>query len=181
MSTHQPASLTEHPSPPFRPNSPHKESPPTHIRRSSTTRIRDAVKGMLFGNAKVHSHAAEEHVDKILQHEQNLRPNKPNAAQETHSPGRTDVHDVRNPSIEAQRMESRNENSFGDDDADWGWPGLGSVSHAKTAALPQQPPAHARHSHAEERLEAASREAIDSAAEESYGYPGVGSWPAAKK
>ena len=65
----------------------------------------------------------------------------------------------------------------------WGWPGLGTYPEPAiyTPQLRRQSDTE-RTTKLEPKFEAATMEAIDNAAEsESYGWPGLGSWPQSKR
>jgi hypothetical protein len=102
-----------------------------------------------------------------------------------------EVHATTSPAIEARKSNRLNENNMGVINShegaasSWGWPGLGAFAQTKQEL---NKPAHpvrtgsavGRHT-LEPRVEAAAWEAIDSAAEgESYGWAGLGDWPAPK-
>ncbi|KIW13420.1 hypothetical protein PV08_08608 [Exophiala spinifera] len=95
------------------------------------------------------------------------------------------------PAVQARKFFDLNENSMGADSEEvrqrqwsWGWPGLGNYPDAaKDAPKPRQLSHSTTHSpDLEHKLEEATYEAIDSAAEsESFGWPGLGDFPASKK
>lgn len=108
---------------------------------------------------------------------------------------------TRSPSIEAHETNTHNQNGFGDNpnpkpDAEqgYGWPGLGtwpsSSSHDKPtdsnsrSSQPTTRPQTQTQTHStnpqtkkhDDKLEQVMRDAIDEAAGESYGWPGLGTW-----
>jgi len=99
------------------------------------------------------------------------------------------------PALQAVASSKLNENNMGEDshqnDKTWGWPGLGTfLSHdsATTQKSKRRTESTGSEStgseaHLEERVEAATFEAIDSAAElEPFAWPGLGYWvPPPKK
>ena len=91
------------------------------------------------------------------------------------------------PAVEAQRISESNENNMGagshQTPATWGWPGLGAWPEPERAR-PKigKMSERERTLSLEPRLEAATIEAIDNAADsESFGWPGVGNWPGSRK
>jgi len=83
------------------------------------------------------------------------------------------------PAQQAQKLEQLNENGMESHQA-WGWPGLGSYGDSQQPE-PQAKTTRQKSAQLEPRAEAAAFEAIDNAAEgESFGWPGVGPWPASK-
>ncbi|KAJ9649963.1 hypothetical protein H2198_010721 [Neophaeococcomyces mojaviensis] len=110
------------------------------------------------------------------------------------NPSRT--RNSRSPSSEARQSDITNKNGFGDKTGtsdEFGWPGLGTwttSSDSSTQAKltqnktdptsPHPPTAHAI-SNRDKRLEQVLQEAIDEAADESYGWPGLGGWPSSGK
>lgn len=179
MAAHRPTDLTEHAAPPFPPHSPDPEHESKLSRRSSISRIEDAIKGVFFGNARINKHAVDEHVHAIQQRDEDFHAkittphDSPNAKQTLTESGQ------RSPSVEARQAEITNQNGFSDD-KEYGWPGLGSWQSASRQNEQKQPikPAQTRRG---ERIEAAMDEAIDESADESYGWPGLGSWPSSKR
>ena len=91
------------------------------------------------------------------------------------------------PAIEARRMSENNENNMGERShqapSSWGWPGLGSWPErerprTKVGKMSEKE----RTLGLEPRLEAATLEAIDMAAEtDTFGWPGLGYWPEPRK
>jgi len=174
MANHRPIDLTEHPAPPFPPNSPE----PGVRRRSSASRAKNAVRELLFGNAKVKRHAVDEQVRHIQQRDEEHHvsvtghPDLPDIRQVS-----TDVNQ-RSPSIEAQKADTTNQNGFGDDEQ-FGWPGLGTW-HGLSAPNERRQQTISPQRRTEKSIEAAIDEAIDEAADESYGWAGLGTWPSSK-
>lgn len=91
------------------------------------------------------------------------------------------------PAIEACKSFEANENNMGPDShqrpATWGWPGLGTYPEPEKypARLPNGTKMQ-KVAALEPRFEAATFEAIDNAAEsESFGWPGIGTWPRSRK
>merc|ERR1711939_14076 len=95
------------------------------------------------------------------------------------------------PAVQARKTFDLNENSMGADSEEnrerqksWGWPGLGTFPEtpkdpAKSRRMSVSPE---RAAELEHKVEEATYEAIDSAAEsEAYGWPGVGEFPVLKK
>src|ERR1700761_1195895 len=72
MAIHQPVSLTAHPSPPFRPNSPTAcDSTGSRLQgRLSTIRSWIAREQISFSNAKVNHKAVEERVERLRRHDE---------------------------------------------------------------------------------------------------------------
>jgi hypothetical protein len=96
------------------------------------------------------------------------------------------------PSLQAVASSKLNENNMGEDshqsDESWGWPGLGtfkthdSATSQHTKSRTQSAGSEGPEAHVEERVEAATYEAIDNAAEsEAYGWPGLGTWTTTPK
>jgi hypothetical protein len=90
------------------------------------------------------------------------------------------------PALQAVVSTKLNENNMGEgshqNDETWGWPGLGSFSSQRSGTShdpkPHAAPA-ASEAGVESKVEAATFEAIDNAAEsETYGWPGLGDWNA---
>lgn len=91
------------------------------------------------------------------------------------------------PAIEARRMSENNENNMGEGShqapTTWGWPGLGSwPERGRPREKVGKMSAKERTLSLEPRLEAATFEAIDNAADsEAFGWPGLGYWPGTGK
>jgi len=134
--------------------------------------------------------------------DQSLTDSIPISQQTTRADEPADAEDLltrtltRTPSAEAHEQNTRNQNGFGDNanskaepEQDYGWPGLGTwpnTSHDSKSSQPNiqaqaqtqtQTQTHTtgpkRH---DEKLEKVMRDAIDEAAGESYGWPGLGTW-----
>ncbi|OCT52281.1 hypothetical protein CLCR_09201 [Cladophialophora carrionii] len=88
------------------------------------------------------------------------------------------------PALQAVASSKLNENNMGEDshqsDKTWGWPGLGTFKTHDSATSQRSKSrsgSAGSEAHMEEKVEAATFEAIDNAAEsETYGWPGLGSW-----
>ncbi|EXJ59229.1 hypothetical protein A1O7_06661 [Cladophialophora yegresii CBS 114405] len=96
------------------------------------------------------------------------------------------------PALQAVASSKLNENNMGEDshqsDKTWGWPGLGTFkTHDSTT--PQRSKSRTAlagsegsEAQIEEKVEAATFEAIDNAAEsETYGWPGLGTWTTSQR
>lgn len=86
------------------------------------------------------------------------------------------------PALEACRLFKANENNMGPEShqkpTTWGWPGLGTFPEPTGYSFKTRNGTRVHKSELEPRVEAATFEAIDNAAEsESFGWPGLGSWP----
>ncbi|KEF51137.1 uncharacterized protein A1O9_12751 [Exophiala aquamarina CBS 119918] len=91
------------------------------------------------------------------------------------------------PALEACKLFQANENNMGPEShrkpATWGWPGLGTFPEPEGPSSKTQNRTRLQKAAAlEPRVEAATFEAIDNAAEsEPFGWPGLGEWPRSRK
>ncbi|KIW67830.1 hypothetical protein PV04_07056 [Phialophora macrospora] len=93
------------------------------------------------------------------------------------------------PALQAVASSKLNENNMGEDshesDKTWGWPGLGTFKSHESATsqhTKSRTGSEGSEAHVEERVEAATFEAIDNAAEsETFGWPGLGTWATPSK
>lgn len=127
-----------------------------------------------------------EHPD-TLQEQDKLKRTGSSSIHRSRSDASEDLRESISPAIEARKSFDANENNMGplshQKPTTWGWPGLGSFSeYEKLNAKLENRAKLQRSVSLEPRVEAATFEAIDSAAEsESYGWPGIGMWPQSKK
>ena len=174
MAVHRPAHLTEQPLPPFPPHSPDPGHESKLFRPFSAARAESVIGEILVGKVKVKKLTVDEHVDHMQQRDEEhharatTQPENPNIKQAS-----TDV-DRRSPSIKAREADVAIQNGFGDD-KQYSWPGLGTW-HSFSAQSEQRQQMTSPQNRIEKRMEA-----IDEAANESYGWPGLALGPRPKE
>jgi len=118
-----------------------------------------------------------------LAHEQEKLPSN-NGGEKHMSQQQATVSGPISPALQAVASSNLNENNMGEtfhqNDQTWGWPGFGTLSsYSSTTSQRSKPRTESTGSggHTEAKVEAATFEAINNAAEfEMYGWPGVGDW-----
>lgn len=180
MATYRPTPLHTNPAPPFRPHTPdpeHEAKLSHHTGR--VHRVEEAMRQMLFGNAKIKRRASDERVHDLQQKE---AKHYSQITTPPESPKETAKTDTASPSRQAADVDKVNQNGMDDEDS-WGWPGLGTWHGFKAEgaiATKQKRSSSSSTGRTDERALAAMREAADEAAGESYGWAGLGSWPSSK-
>jgi len=144
--------------------------------------------GLAYEQEKRPSNVVDDFEDRLKFAEHSEIANEPKRAMlRTSSDASDDLKGSISPAIEAQKSSEMNENNMGPQShqkpTTWGWPGLGTYPEFERLNARLENRAKSRKiSSLEPRFEAATLEAIDSAAEsESYGWPGLGTWPSSKK
>ena len=149
MAEHRPNSLTEHASPPFRPHTPDPDHEAKTIRRPSIARAENAIRHMIFGNAKVNKHAAKELVHDMQRKDEEHYARFVSTEAGCTSQGNEQSGDQVDASEETKRIEESNEAGFGDqDDSQHGRsePGNWKGPDAKCAVSERLPPGQRRKS-----------------------------------
>lgn len=144
--------------------------------------------GLAYEQEKPPNNAVDyfEDQSKFAEHSE-IVPGHDRMKQRTLSDASEDSNGSISPAIEAGKSAEANENNMGPQSHQkpmtWGWPGLGTYPEFDRLNARLENRAKLRRtSSLEPRFEAATFEAIDSAAEsESYGWPGLGAWPSSKK
>ena len=126
-----------------------------------------------------------------LAHEQEKPSSDSKQDKVAQNPHEEDAKDTISPAIQAHKFFNLNENGMGaeshQESGSWGWPGLGSFpepakDQAGTRRLSTTKTGGKGFAALEPKVEAATFEAIDNAAEsEPYGWPGLGDIPASRE
>lgn len=176
MAEHRPTDLTEHAAPPFPPHSPAPEHESRLSRRFSIPRAENAIREILFGNAKVKKHAIDEHVHAIQQRDEEFNDQLATLKDSPDPQQAPTGSQQQSPSIEARECDTANQNGFGDD-KERGWSGPESMPSVRGQSKGKlRTEVLQARTCTEKRVEAAMDEAINEGADELYRWPGPGPW-----
>ncbi|KAK5072001.1 hypothetical protein LTS08_000899 [Lithohypha guttulata] len=169
MADRRPIQLGGHSPPPFRPQTPDPQHEATVVRQGSLKRAENAIKEIFFGNAKVKQHAIDKQVQQTQERE---RQHKAKVLTPPESPSIEDMPHIslgsRSPSVEATDTDRINHNGLGT---------FKGCSMQGRLGKPTNPPKNKM----DRRRLSVMRDAIDEAAGESYGWPGLVEWSSSNK